>query len=304
MRFFINLSQMRCSVRCKQCEEIINVGWVVCPQCQSQFKDQTNLTLDVLSDNILGDMAEYLKRDSFYQGKEFIRAASEKCLFDWEWGHNLGWAEGHFLLAKCYADYDCHAERIPDTTGPEQSEICEAMAVNLYRLAALKGLPPAEDNYGYCLLQGRGGLTKKPTEGFQFVQRAAEHGYLQAKYNLSSLYRYGHGVLIDEAKAQQLHVEAAEAGFAPAQVALASNYWHGTDGFPRDLSLALKWYRKAAEQGYADAIFYVGFFYYDGIGIPKNKPESRKWFVEAAKQNHLDALRLLKHEDGKFFSWR
>ncbi|MDR3409503.1 MAG: tetratricopeptide repeat protein [Formivibrio sp.] len=304
MRYFIDLSQMRCSVRCERCDEIIKTDWSVCPKCQVSFDDAANLTLGELYANLRKDIDEYFVHDKFWEGGDFIKKASEKCIFDWEWGHFLGWAEGHYLFGKCYDDYDLHAERIPDTTGPEQSEICEAKAVEMYRLAALKGFAPAEQDYGYCLLQGRGGLTKNPFEAFRLVKRAADHGYIHAKYNLSSLYKCGHGTPKDEARALQLHFEVAEQGFPPAQTALASLYFLGQDGVPRNHALAFKWYQKAAEQGYTEGIYHVGWCYFDGIGVPKNKAESRKWFVAAAQRNHSEALRILQREDKKLFGWR
>jgi TPR repeat protein len=303
MNFFIDLSQMRCSVRCAQCNDAIKPEWKVCPKCKSSVDDKSNLTLDVLRQNISQDVADFLARDSIYKGSEFIMEASEKCLFDWEWGHVLEWAEGHWLLGSCYSDYQCHTIRIPDTTGEVQGEICEAKAVELYRLAALKGFAPAENDYGYCLLQGRGNLKKNPTEAFRFVEKAAKHGYLSAVFNLSSLYRFGHGVPKDEARALQIHFQVAEQGFAPAQEMLGTLYRLGRDGIARDLALAMQWYRKASEQGYAEAMFGLGCLYYNGEGVPKNKAEARKWFREAANRNHMESQRIIEREEIKFFPW-
>ena len=45
---------------------------------------------------------------------------------------------------------------------------------------------------------------------------------------------------------------AAEQGSAPAQFLVGSAYHFG-DGVPQDYAEAVKWYRRAAEQGYAIA---------------------------------------------------
>ena len=48
----------------------------------------------------------------------------------------------------------------------------------------------------------------------------------------------------------------AEEGNAPAQYLLGGMYYNG-QGVPQDYQLAVKWYRKAAEQGEADAVSYT-----------------------------------------------
>jgi hypothetical protein len=67
----------------------------------------------------------------------------------------------------------------------------------------------------------------------------------------------------------------AEKGDAVAQFDLGNSFYNGA-GVPQDYSEALKWYRKAAEQGYAAGQYNVGMCYYmDGhnyrdiiIGFP------------------------------------
>jgi TPR repeat protein len=51
----------------------------------------------------------------------------------------------------------------------------------------------------------------------------------------------------------------------------------------------VKWYRKAAEQGDADAQFRIGVSYYDGEGIAKDAVEAVKWYRKAAEQGLADA---------------
>ena len=47
----------------------------------------------------------------------------------------------------------------------------------------------------------------------------------------------------------------------------------------------VKWYRKAALQGYAPAQYSLGQLYYDGIVVKKNYKEAFKWFDKAARQD-------------------
>ena len=52
---------------------------------------------------------------------------------------------------------------------------------------------------------------------------------------------------------------------------------------------AAKWYRKAAEQGYAEAQFYLGLCYYYGNGVIQDKAEAIKWYLKAADQGDVKA---------------
>ena len=65
-------------------------------------------------------------------------------------------------------------------------------------------------------------------------------------------------------------------------------------GVPQDYAEAVKWYRKAAEQGYADAQYNLGSCYYNGKGVPQNYAEAVKWYCKAVGQGHADAIELLE----------
>ena len=49
---------------------------------------------------------------------------------------------------------------------------------------------------------------------------------------------------------------------------------------------AVKWYRKAAEQGDDVAQCRLGLCYVEGEGVEKNLAESIKWFAKAANQDN------------------
>ena len=51
-----------------------------------------------------------------------------------------------------------------------------------------------------------------------------------------------------------------------------------------DYAEAVKWYRKAAEQGHARAQYSLGFMYYNGRGVPQDYAEAMKWYRKAADQ--------------------
>jgi len=47
---------------------------------------------------------------------------------------------------------------------------------------------------------------------------------------------------------------------------------------PLDDAEAVKWYRKAAEQGHAEAQYKLGLSYRYGVGVPEDAAESARWF--------------------------
>lgn len=55
----------------------------------------------------------------------------------------------------------------------------------------------------------------------------------------------------------------------------------------QDYVESARWYRKAAEQGDADAQRALGIYYETGKGISKNIGEAVKWYRKAAEQGDV-----------------
>ena len=60
-------------------------------------------------------------------------------------------------------------------------------------------------------------------------------------------------------------------------------------GVTQDYKQAMKWYRLAANQGNADALFFLGNMYYEGKGVPQDYREAVKWHRRAAAQGEARA---------------
>jgi hypothetical protein len=58
---------------------------------------------------------------------------------------------------------------------------------------------------------------------------------------------------------------------------------------PRDYVEAAKWFRKAAEQGDAEAQYNLGVMCYTGEGVQQDYAEAVKWYRKAADQGHAKA---------------
>ena len=108
-------------------------------------------------------------------------------------------------------------------------------------------------------------------------------GGAEAKYKLAKRYEYGDGVEQNIEKAMKWYRKAAKQGHAEAHFYLASN-GEGTE-----------WYRMAAENGHAGAQCYIGECFYGGEGVEQDYAEAAKWFQKAADQGNKAAKNQLDH---------
>ncbi len=77
----------------------------------------------------------------------------------------------------------------------------------------------------------------------------------------------------------------------PAPVA-GADFQAGTEAFNRgDYASALKEWRPLAEQGDANAHYLLGTMYADGKGVPQDSAEAMKWYRLAAEQGYAAAPR-------------
>ena len=60
-------------------------------------------------------------------------------------------------------------------------------------------------------------------------------------------------------------------------------------GVPQDYAEAVNWYRKAADQGNADAQSNLGWMYCTGRGVPQDDAEAVSWYRKAADQGNAAA---------------
>ena len=111
----------------------------------------------------------------------------------------------------------------------------------------------------------------------------AEDADSKALISLASLYESGQGVTKDEAEAVKWYRKAAEQGNASAQYDLG-----GMCLRKRDYTEAVKWFRKAAEQGYAIAQVVLGAMYSSGKeGLKQDYSEALSLFRKAADQGQV-----------------
>lgn len=102
----------------------------------------------------------------------------------------------------------------------------------------------------------------------------------------------------EAATAVKYYRKAAEQGHEAACENLAMAYGMG-DGVPEDKVEAHKWFLKAAELGSPFSQYIVGNNYFNGVGVEEDTDEAFKWFFKAADQGQPDA----QYEIGQLYEY-
>ena len=142
----------------------------------------------------------------------------------------------------------------------------------------------------------------------EWYEKAAMRGYAPAQCKLGKCYYWGHGVgeydmlgrprsygglggifIGNPQKAVYWYRKAAEQGNAEAQIALGDCYGRG-EGVERSYQKAVQWYSKAAELGNAEAQTKLGNCYFEGKGINRDYQRAVHWYEKAAKQQYSVAM--------------
>ena len=251
--------------------------------------------------------------DFHYRNYEYEEA------FNWfrkaaEQGH----IEAQLSVAKCYNEGKGVSQN------PKE-------AVKWFKKVADQGDVKAQYVYAISLLNGSG-IDKNEKEAIKWLKKAAEHDNIDAQRMLGDCYRDGRGVPQDHNAAKKYYpendshledmvyfdnlLEKAEKGNVDAQYELANCFKRNVNSSltkyqGQTWSEAVKWYRKAAEQGDsrarfivndinkfekilreaeqgdADAQYQIAESYSEGETIQKNNTEAVKWYRKAAEQGHI-----------------
>jgi len=115
----------------------------------------------------------------------------------------------------------------------------------------------------------------------------------KSQYMLGGMFYYGLGTKKDEQKAYMYYKCAADNGEAISQHLIGNCYLHGTYGFTKDFSKALKYIKESSRQDYPNAIHDLAIMYMEGIGIKANRVYARELLEKNCKNDYLDSLKLL-----------
>ncbi len=151
----------------------------------------------------------------------------------------------------------------------------------------------ADAQYELGQLYWRGEKTQRNTKAaLEWFRRAAKGGKPDHLKTLGLIlcdadFEFGD---FKEGFAQML--AAARAGDAAAQYFVAVEYATG-ERISRDPAVAATWYRRAAEQGHAEAEYNLGIMHLEGDGVTQNLGEGRRLVVSAAERGEYLARKFL-----------
>jgi TPR repeat protein len=113
----------------------------------------------------------------------------------------------------------------------------------------------------------------------------AEKGDAKSQYVLARVYFRSNQ---NYEGAVKWYKKAAEQGHAASLYFLSGMYWEGR-GVPQDNDKAMKLHLQATQRGYAVAQNHLGFMYDFGRNIPQNYSKAMRWYSRAAEQGHAIA---------------
>ncbi|MGE3310134.1 MAG: tetratricopeptide repeat protein [Limisphaerales bacterium] len=244
-------------------------NWIVCPLCGTRIDLDEPALVERLQESIATDIKEFHAAKWLSREANFFEETKTHRIEDWSWGSRLEWPAAQWLLARSFYA----APYLP------QAEIDRVET--LYKSAAEKGFPPAQNDYGYLLAQ----RYKNYEARIKWVTRASAQGYIEAKFN--SVY------LLKELGRPEPELVAAlrlvaDLGFPRAQDEMGSLHYHGFNGicrqFPKDYRVAFEYYLKAATQGFGEAQRTIAWLYFKGEGVGRNISAAREWLVKAERQ--------------------
>ena len=145
----------------------------------------------------------------------------------------------------------------------------------------------AWDGLGQCCQYGYG-TAPNLRRAKKYYKKAAKLGNAEAQQSLGWLYESA--TEPDYRRARKWYARAAaqcrrDATFAI--VRLGSLHEHGLGG-KKDVQAALKYYRRAAKLGDADAQNAIGFLYDTGRGVRQSYKRALKWYARAAAGSFHD----------------
>jgi len=117
-------------------------------------------------------------------------------------------------------------------------------------------------------------------------EMSAEVGCVDGIFSHARCLMEGVGVEKDEERALALYERCAECGFAPAQCEMALIKLEGKDNNPDE---GIRFFKRAALQGSAEALCYLGICYLTGNHVERNLQGGMQFLEAAAEQGLAEA---------------
>lgn len=122
----------------------------------------------------------------------------------------------------------------------------------------------------------------------EWLEKSADQKNTKAQFQLGTMYSGGNGVDQDPEKSMDYLQAAAEGNLPIAQYYLAYSYDQGIKPLERDVNKGIEWAEKSANQGYADALFLLGFMYLRSD--PVDEAKGFEWLLKLSETDKNELL--------------
>lgn len=133
--------------------------------------------------------------------------------------------------------------------------------------------------------------------GLRLIELSASQGHHQAALFLAQFWRTGKPKqsIEPDIRRSVYFLELAGNTYedTDALAELGDGYYHGTNGFTKDLYKAFMYYEKAAKQGHMHAAVCTGSMYFHGMGIPQNYSTAAYFYKLAGERGSPEGWRNL-----------
>ena len=150
-------------------------------------------------------------------------------------------------------------------------------ALEYYRKAADMGHVAALTGLGQLYQEGNG-VEKNLGKALEYYRSAADKGSAVSMFYLGFMYFSGDGVEKNIEESKKWLLKAGEAGLSYGFSNLGGLY-----NMSEDYSIAMEYFRKAADMGNGEAMCQIGLLYYSGKGVAKNIDTANQWYLKAGE---------------------
>ena len=157
---------------------------------------------------------------------------------------------------------------------PAYAKLHEKTADELYNLGKKA---TAEQNYGIA---------------FEYYQKAANLGHIDAMFALSDCYRDGHGVKVNPVKTVHILKKIMKMNNYRARAIFGMGllYEYSSTYGVRDINKAIAWYEKSASLGYERALDTLGTKYYSGNNVSKDYHKAKEFYEKIAFNGNAEVM--------------
>lgn len=129
-------------------------------------------------------------------------------------------------------------------------------------------------------------------KALEWLQKAADKGYIAAIEMIASWYMSGIHVEKDPSRALELYKKGAALGDCSCMYAIGYQYYTGK-AISKDLAKAMEWFSVASDHGSSPAAFYMGYMYANAEGVERDYTQAASYYTIGGERNNRSCINNL-----------